>query len=137
MSQVDPLILNEQDEQGAVGQCVIARISSRRLGSQSNKARKGQPRNGISSQNAITPERPSTTQSIELLPGSETPELSPPFRSESPAGQNMATIDIQRLFENREFEGRLLQFISERMDPRRRSNSPEQSDIQPPSYRQD
>jgi hypothetical protein len=45
-----------------------------------------------------------------------------------------AHLDLRQLFQNRQFEGRLLRFLTQRMDPRR-PGSPERSDIFPPSYR--
>jgi len=46
-------------------------------------------------------------------------------------------VDLQRLFEDRAFEGQLLQFIARRMDPPRRTGSPAFSEEEdsPPTYR--
>jgi hypothetical protein len=45
-----------------------------------------------------------------------------------------SAIDIQQLFEDREFENQLLNFLTQRMDPGRLPGSPQQSE-HPPSYR--
>lgn len=62
-----------------------------------------------------------------------------PTDDASPNGRNMQPssnpVDIQRLFEDRAFEGQLLQFIAQRMDPPRRADSPAFSEDSPPTYR--
>jgi len=58
----------------------------------------------------------------------------PTVHGEQPSPAN--PVDIQRLFEDRAFEGQLLRFIAQRMDPPPRPDSPVYSEEDnPPTYR--
>jgi hypothetical protein len=65
--------------------------------------------------------------------------LTPPNRSTTRGDEQGPAnpVDIQRLFEDRAFEGQLLHFIAQRMDPPHRSGSPYSEEDSPPTYRPD
>lgn len=78
--------------------------------------------------------REAIRRSLSALPTSST-TTGNASTSEGGTTPRSNSMNIQRLLEDRAFEGELLRFIAQRMDPPRPSSSREEGDDSPPVYR--
>ena len=85
----------------------------------------------------------STTEVPEPNPAAQTStsQLLPANGVDVTPSQAAPAVDIQRLFEDRAFEGELLNFLAQRMDPRRPRDGEDEDELgsvaPPPTYREE